>query len=53
MEIAWATGREMELTPQHDGRIVEDCVLDWANKHGGPFTLILGGPAGVPIRGWQ
>jgi hypothetical protein len=46
MDIARATGRETELTPQHDGRIVEDCVLDWANIHGGPFTLILGGPAG-------
>jgi uncharacterized protein (TIGR03083 family) len=46
VDIARATGREMELTPQHDGRIVEDCVLDWAKKHARPFTLILGGPAG-------
>jgi uncharacterized protein (TIGR03083 family) len=46
VDIARATGREMVLTPGHDGRIVEDCVLDWAKKHGRPFHLVLGGPAG-------
>ena len=46
VDIARATGRDMVLTPEHDGRIVEDCVLDWAKKHDRPFNLVLGGPAG-------
>jgi uncharacterized protein (TIGR03083 family) len=46
VDIARATGREMVLTPEHDGRIVEDCVLDWAKKHGRPFNLVLNGPPG-------
>jgi len=46
VDITRATGREMVLTPGHDGRLVEDCVLDWAKKHGRPFSLVLGGPAG-------
>src|SRR5450759_565882 len=37
VDIARATGRDMVLTPEHDGRIVEDCVLDWA-KHGRAFN---------------
>jgi uncharacterized protein (TIGR03083 family) len=48
VDIARATGRDMVLTSEHDGRIVEDCVLDWAKKHRRPFSLVLGGPAG----GW-
>jgi uncharacterized protein (TIGR03083 family) len=50
VDIARATGREMAITPEHDGRIVEDCVLDWAAKHGRPFSLVLGGPAGGRFR---
>jgi uncharacterized protein (TIGR03083 family) len=46
VDLARATGREMVLTPDHDGRIVEDCVLDWATKHGRAFCLVLDGPAG-------
>jgi len=46
VDITRATGREMTLTPEHDGRIVADCVVDWAKKHGRPFSLVLGGPAG-------
>jgi uncharacterized protein (TIGR03083 family) len=46
VDIARATGRDMTITPEHDGRIVEDCVLDWAAKHGRPFSLVLAGPAG-------
>ena len=46
VDITRATEREMTLTPEHDGRIVADCVLDWAKKHGRPFSLVLGGPAG-------
>jgi uncharacterized protein (TIGR03083 family) len=46
VDIARATGRELELTPEHDGRIVADVVAEWARRHGTPFTLILTGPAG-------
>jgi len=46
VDISRATGRAMVLTPEHDGRIVEDCVIDWAKKHGRPFNLLLTGRAG-------
>ncbi|MFZ6005590.1 MAG: maleylpyruvate isomerase family mycothiol-dependent enzyme [Actinomycetota bacterium] len=46
VDIARATGREMELTREHDGRIVADVVAEWARRHGAPFTLTLTGPAG-------
>ena len=41
-----ATGRELVLTPEHDGRIIADVVAEWGRRHGRPFTLTLGGPAG-------
>lgn len=41
-----ATGRDLELTPDHDGEIVADVVAEWARRHGRPFTLTLTGPAG-------
>ena len=41
-----AIGRGLELTPEHDGRIVADVVAEWARRHGKPFTLTLHGPAG-------
>ncbi len=46
VDIARATGRPLELTPDHDGRLVADVVAEWARRHGRPFTLHLGGPAG-------
>jgi uncharacterized protein (TIGR03083 family) len=46
LDIARATGREMVLTHDHDGRIVADIVADWADRHGRPFDLTLTGPAG-------
>lgn len=46
VDIARATGREVDLTPEHDGRIIADVVAEWARRHGAPFTLILTGPAG-------
>lgn len=41
-----ATGRPVELTAGHDGRIVADVVAEWARRHGEPFELTLSGPAG-------
>lgn len=46
VDIARATGRDMELTAEHDGRIVADVVGEWARRHGQPFALTLTGPAG-------
>jgi uncharacterized protein (TIGR03083 family) len=45
-DLAKATGRPMQLTPQHDGRIVADAVAEWGRRHGQPFVLHLTGPAG-------
>ena len=44
IDISRATGREMVLTQEHDGRIVADVVADWAHRHGKPFALTLTGP---------
>jgi hypothetical protein len=46
VDTAAATGAELVLTPEHDGRIVADVVAEWARRHGQPFTLQLTGPAG-------
>ncbi len=46
VDIARATGRDLVLTAEHDGRIVADVVAEWARRHGQPFTLTLTGPAG-------
>src|SRR5262249_55648971 len=46
VDISYATGRPMVLTPEHDGRIVADVVAEWARRHGRPFRLELTGPAG-------
>lgn len=46
IDLARATGRPLELTPGHDGRIVADVVAEWADAHGQPYALTLTGPAG-------
>ncbi|GGI08711.1 maleylpyruvate isomerase family mycothiol-dependent enzyme [Egicoccus halophilus] len=46
IDIARATGRELVLTADHDGRIVADVVAEWARRHGQPCTLTLTGAAG-------
>lgn len=46
IDLARATGRQLVLTPAHDGRIVADAVAEWARRHGQPFSLELTGPAG-------
>ena len=46
VDLARATGDELVLTGDHDGRIVADVVKEWARRHGRPFTLVLTGPAG-------
>ena len=46
VDISRAAGQPMELSQDHDGRIVADVVAEWARRHGQPFTLMLDGPAG-------
>jgi hypothetical protein len=41
----------MELSTDHDGRIVADVVAEWARRHGKPFVLDLSGPAGGRYAG--
>jgi hypothetical protein len=45
-DLAKATGRAMELTAEHDGRIVADAVAEWGRRHGQPFVVHLTGVAG-------
>jgi uncharacterized protein (TIGR03083 family) len=46
IDLSGATGRTMDLTPDHDGRLVADIVGEWASIHGEPFDLVLDGQAG-------
>jgi uncharacterized protein (TIGR03083 family) len=45
-DISQAIGRDPELTPHHDGRIVADVVAEWSRRHGRAVDLLLDGPAG-------
>ena len=46
VDISRVTDRGLELTVDHDGRIVADVVAEWARTHEQPFELVLTGPAG-------
>ncbi len=46
VDISRATGHTMELTTDHDGRIISDLVTEWSRRHGSPFSLRLTGIAG-------
>ena len=46
IDICHATGRPMDLKPDHDGRLVADIVGEWGALHGEPFELVPLGPAG-------
>ena len=46
VDLARATDRALELTADHDGRIIADIVAEWAAVHGQPYRLTLTGPAG-------
>jgi hypothetical protein len=50
VDICRATGAELAVTPDHDGRIVADVVAEWVRRHGQPCTLVLDGPAGGIYR---
>ena len=46
VDASRATGATLDLTADHDGRIVADIVAEWARRHGRSFVLELSGPAG-------
>lgn len=46
VDISRVTGRDLELTAAHDGRIVADVVAEWADRHGAAYRMRLTGPAG-------
>ncbi|HET6919521.1 MAG TPA: maleylpyruvate isomerase family mycothiol-dependent enzyme [Jiangellaceae bacterium] len=46
IDIHTAIDRPINLTADHDGRLVADIVAEWATIHGQPFELVLDGPAG-------
>jgi uncharacterized protein (TIGR03083 family) len=46
VDLARATDRPLELTADHDGRLVADIVAEWAAVHGRPYRLTLTGPVG-------
>ena len=46
LDISRATGAPMVLTASHDGRLVDDVVAEWGQRHGHPFSLTLTGIAG-------
>jgi hypothetical protein len=46
VDLNRAIGREMVLTKDHDGVLIDDVVRDWAGRHCRPYRLRLTGPAG-------
>ncbi|WP_328405961.1 maleylpyruvate isomerase family mycothiol-dependent enzyme [Nocardia sp. NBC_00403] len=46
IDLCRATGQDLMLTTDHDGRIVDNVVREWARRHGMPYRLTLTGPAG-------
>ena len=46
VDTSHATGRPLELSSEHDGRLIADVVAEWARRHARPFALDLDGPAG-------
>jgi uncharacterized protein (TIGR03083 family) len=46
VDMSRALNRPLELSTNHDGRIVGDVAAEWARRHGKRFVLELTGPAG-------
>jgi hypothetical protein len=53
VDITRATGAPMQVEPAHEGVIVQDIVMEWAERHGSPYDLVLSGPAGGHWRRGQ
>jgi uncharacterized protein (TIGR03083 family) len=50
VDIARAAGKKIELTIEHDGRIVADMVAEWSSYFDEPFVLELEGVAGATFH---
>ena len=52
VDIAHAIGYGLDFDADHDGRLMEDYVAEWASVYDTPFTLHLTGPGGrqLPVR---
>lgn len=50
VDIARAAGVEVEVSAEHDGRIVADILAEWSFRHGQPYQLTMTGPAGGQFR---
>ncbi|HEU5107321.1 MAG TPA: maleylpyruvate isomerase family mycothiol-dependent enzyme [Micromonosporaceae bacterium] len=46
LDIHAATGLPPRVSADHEGRLVDAVVREWADRHGRPYTLELTGPAG-------
>lgn len=46
VDAARATGRDLVLSPDHDGLLIGDVVAEWGRRHRRPFELELTGVAG-------
>ncbi len=46
VDICDATNRPLQVTADHEGRLVADVVAEWASLHASAFELALTGPAG-------
>jgi uncharacterized protein (TIGR03083 family) len=46
VDIARATGVPMTVTEDHEGRIIDDVVREWAERYGQDYVLELSGPGG-------
>jgi uncharacterized protein (TIGR03083 family) len=46
IDIHTAIDRPINLTADHDGRLIADIVAEWATIHRQPFELVLDGPGG-------
>jgi uncharacterized protein (TIGR03083 family) len=46
IDIADATGQDLDLSADHDGVLVAEVVAEWASRHSSRYSLTLTGPAG-------
>lgn len=51
VDLSRATGRPLEVDAGHDGVLIADMVWEWGRRHGQPYVLDLGGPAGGSFAG--
>ncbi len=47
VDLSRAVNQTLDLSAEHDGRIVADVVSEWARRHGQSFVLELTGAAGA------